>query len=404
MTSIEIIAATREVDHHITAEELNEEQTILSGKFGGTCYAAEGYATIRTQPMEKAKRRAESTAERGHHSVFQHSMINMEIVCPKMIAMLLNSIGVSNTSEKSARYTRMEPETEREQLLYRKWHDILVAEIHRRYGGRFTQREEDKLAYENARYMISVFSETSMVYSLPFRNIFYVLDWLEGMARNLEKLSGGFNRRLREEVLSLREGFLEVVGRENFHDAKNDYFRFLPMQATGEPDDDNAEYYGDVYTARFLASFAQVAQEQRHRTTRVKIYLSGEKPGEFGYYVPPILMGTPREREWLEDIESVGEVYPQGMLVSVTEQGLFEDFVVKCKERMCGRAQLEIMDVTGQLVKRFVAEKENLSRRNRERLAQITREEMPCARCAYPDYQCREGCTWGSREALTRLI
>ena len=35
MTKIEIIAATKEVEH-MAAEELNREQTILSGKFGGT--------------------------------------------------------------------------------------------------------------------------------------------------------------------------------------------------------------------------------------------------------------------------------------------------------------------------------------------------------------------------------
>lgn len=403
MTKIEIIAATREVEH-MAAEELNRGQTILSGKFGGTCYAKEGFATIRTQPEEKAWRRAESTAEMGHHSVFQHGMVNMEIVCPKMIAMLLNSVGVSNTSEKSARYTRMEPETERERMLYRKWHDIFVEEIGRRYGSRFGDREVDKLAYENARYMISVFCQTSMVYSLPFRNIFYVMDWLEKMSQNLKSMSGRFNRRLEEEAGSLRNGLLAAVGGENFHDTKNDYFRFLPVQATGEYDDDNKEYYGDVYTAKFLASFAQVAQEQRHRTTRVKINFSGDRPGEFGYYVPPLLRGSALEKEWLEDIDSVGECYPQGMLVSVTEQGLFEDFVVKCKERMCGRAQLEIMSVTEQLVSRFAAERDNLSRKNRRRLDQITREGNPCARCCYPDFSCREGCAWGSREALSRLI
>lgn len=403
MTKMEIIAATREVEH-MPAEELNREQTILSGKFGGTCYAREGFATIRTQPEEKAWKRAKSTAEMGHHSVFQHGMVNMEIVCPKMIAMLLNSVGVSNTSEKSARYTQMKPETEREQMLYGKWHDIFVEEISRRYGSRFTDRERDKLAYENARYMISVFCETSMVYSLPFRNIFYVMDWLERMGQNLKHMSGTFNHRLREEVISLRNSFLAGVGGQNFHDTKNDYFRFLPVQATGEYDDDNREYYGDVYTAKFLASFAQVAQEQRHRTTRVKINFSGDRPGEFGYYVPPMLRGTSREEEWLEDMESVGDCYPQGMLVSVTEQGLFEDFVVKCKERMCGRAQLEIMSVTEQLVSRFAAERKHLSEWNRRRLEQMIQEGKPCARCCYPDFSCREGCTWGSGEALSRLI
>lgn len=403
MTRIEVIAQTKETGQ-ANPEELNYEQTLLSGKFGGTCYAKEGYATIRTQPEEKAVKRAENTAKRGHHSVFQHGMVNMEIICPKMIAMLLNSIGVSNTSEKSARYTQMEPDTEAEQRLYRKWHDIIYREIERRYPKRFTKQEADRLAYENARYMISVFCGTMMVYSLPFRNIFYVLDWVEKMQGNLGHMEGAFNKRLYEELESLKEALLGTVGKPLFHDNKNEYFRFLPVQATGEYDDDNMEYYGDVYTAKFLASFAQVAQEQRHRTTRVKINFSGKEPGEFGYYIPPILRNTACEKEWLADIGSIGEVYPQGMLVSVTEQGLFEDFVLKCKERMCGRAQLEIMQVSGQMLGRFVQNRDKLSMANKRRLEKITEEGKPCARCGYADFTCQEGCTWGKEEALTRLI
>lgn len=403
MTKIQTIALTKEIDN-ITSEELNYEQTLLSGKFAGTCYAKEGYATIRTQPVEKAIKRAKATASRGHHSVFQHGVINMEIVCPKMIAMLLNSIGISNTSEKSARYTQMHPETKQEQELYEKWHDIIYQEIMARYENRFTEVEANKLAYENARYMISVFSETSMVYSLPFRNIFYVLDWIKEMRTSLEKLEGTFNKRLYKELASLEEAFLNVVGKESFHDNKNEYFRFMPVQATGEYDDDNKEYYGDVYTARFLASFAQVAQEQRHRTTRVKINFSGSNPDEFGYFVPPILKHTKYESEWLSDISGIGEVYPQGMLVSVTEQGLFEDFALKCKERMCGRAQLEIMQVTEQILSSFIKHRDNLSKANQKRLDNITEKNQPCARCGYDDFICQEGCTWGKNGALSRLI
>lgn len=119
MTTIQTIAATTECND-VIPEQMNTELTILSGKFAGTCYAKEGYQTIRTQPVERAVKRAEGTAERGHHSVFQHCMVTMEIQCPKIIAMLLNSIGVSNTSEKSARYTKMQPQTEKEREFYEK--------------------------------------------------------------------------------------------------------------------------------------------------------------------------------------------------------------------------------------------------------------------------------------------
>lgn len=402
MIKIETIAATKEINN-MTAQQLNDEQTLMSGKFAGTCYAKEGYATIRTQPEEKAMKRALGTAKNGHHSVFQHGMINMEITCPKMIAMLLNSIGISNTSEKSARYTTMHPETKEESRLYQKWHDIFVTEITNKYGERLKEKEIDKLAYENARYMISVFCETTMVYSLPFRNIFYVMDFAKKMEAKLEHMEGGFNRRLCKEVGALYEAMLGVVGKANFHDIKNDYFRFLPVQATGEYDE-NAEYYGDVYTSVFYASFAQIAQEQRHRTTRVKINFGGKDASEYGFFVPPILKGTGLEKEWLADMELIKEVYPQGTLVEVTEQGLFEDFVVKCKERMCGRAQLEIMLDTMHMIEKFEKNRQNLSKANQKRLESILERDRPCARCGFDDFQCVEGCIWGKKEALTRLI
>ena len=56
MIKIETIAATKEINN-MTAQQLNDEQTLMSGKFAGTCYAKEGYATIRTQPEEKAMKR-----------------------------------------------------------------------------------------------------------------------------------------------------------------------------------------------------------------------------------------------------------------------------------------------------------------------------------------------------------
>ena len=94
---------------------------ISSGQFAGVCYASEGFDTIKQQPLLKAIERAGTTASRHHDSVFGHFTINMEIECSKIICMILNSIGVSNTSEKSSRYTKMHPENESEQEKYEKW-------------------------------------------------------------------------------------------------------------------------------------------------------------------------------------------------------------------------------------------------------------------------------------------
>lgn len=404
MTTIHTIAVTTEVTDQ-TAQEINQELTILSGKFGGTCYAADGYETIRQQPVEKALKRAENTANSGHHSVYQHACVTMEVQCSKMIAMLLNSIGISNTSEKSARYTKMRPQSELEEKLYYKWHDIFAECIMQEYGDKHTVKEIDKLAFENARYMISVFTPTSMVYTLPFRNIFYVLDWTQNMIRSLEKLQGEFNQRLKEELKELEQALLETVGnKQNFHDNKNEYFRFMPYQATGVKEMDAKPYYGDVFTSTYLASFACIAQEQRHRTLRVKINFTGKAADEFGFYVPLLVEKYGKKEEWLQDMKSVASCYPQGTLVHVTEQGLFEDFALKCKERMCGRAQLEIMKLNEWMTQQFIDHKNNLSTANKVRLENMTPESKPCARCSFKDFTCQEGCKWGPNGALGRLI
>lgn len=103
-----------------------------------------------------------------------------------------------------------------------------------------------------------------------------------------------------------------IGGKRIFHDNKNEYFRFMPVQATGQLDDDNVEYFGDVYTAKFLASFAQVAQEQRHRTLRVKINFAGDKPGKYGYYVPELLQKQSLQEE-AAGYCRVAEQFQQGM-------------------------------------------------------------------------------------------
>ena len=407
---INIIAATMELDAQST-KDIETELNTLSGKFAGTCYAKDGYEAIRTQSIDKAINRAEMTKKSGHHSVFGHCSITMEINCSKIVAMLLNSIRVSNTSEKSARYTKMIPETKKELELYNKWHDIFVDMIVKEYPKKFSDKEVDKLAYENARYMISVFTPTSMVYTLPFRNLFYVYDWTIKMIQNLEKLSGTFNNRLKLELIELSKDIKSIIGDNTyFHDNKNLNFEFMPYQATGEEYYAAHDYYGDVYVTTYYASFAAIANLMRHRTLKYKINFVGFGTEAYGYYIPELVKKNKLTEEWKKDIRSVSNVYPQGTLVSVVESGAFEDFVLKCKERMCGRVQLEVLKITSETIKKFSTNERNLSYTNRNLLSNIviedndTEEKEPCARCSYKDFNCAEGCKWGAKEALTRLI
>ena len=84
MVTINTIGVSKEIDGE-SGVQLTDELTFLSGKYAGTCYAADGYETIRTQEPQKALRRAENTAQNGHHSVFQHSMVTMEIQARRLL-------------------------------------------------------------------------------------------------------------------------------------------------------------------------------------------------------------------------------------------------------------------------------------------------------------------------------
>ena len=59
----------------------------------------------------------------------QFFLFFMNVFTLKIIAMILNSTEFYTTSEKSARYTLMKPETEREAMLYEKWQKIFKEEI-----------------------------------------------------------------------------------------------------------------------------------------------------------------------------------------------------------------------------------------------------------------------------------
>ena len=130
MQEIKVIARTFETAEiakklGITEEELNanmkESMTLMSGKAAGICYMPDNYLDEEIQNEEKAFNRANMTFKSGHHSVYDHAHITMTLKTNKMIAMILNSLGVYATSEKSARYTKMKPETELELELYNKW-------------------------------------------------------------------------------------------------------------------------------------------------------------------------------------------------------------------------------------------------------------------------------------------
>ena len=76
---------------------LNEDGTFnkndamnLSGKIAGVCYDKEGFNNLKNEPKEKTIKRINLTLNNGHHSVYDHIMINLNIQnIPKILAISL---------------------------------------------------------------------------------------------------------------------------------------------------------------------------------------------------------------------------------------------------------------------------------------------------------------------------
>ncbi|MBO5954396.1 MAG: FAD-dependent thymidylate synthase [Clostridia bacterium] len=153
----------------------------LGGKLAGICYMPDNFETLNNEDINKTINRAKSAMENVHHSVFEHSYITLYLEnIPKLFAMLLNNEKVYTTSEKSARYTKMELVGKQKQL-YDKWVEKLCVLIENRYGNQqyFDEKRIKKLAMENARYFTSVMTPTSMAYTVSFRQLNYLCGWLK---------------------------------------------------------------------------------------------------------------------------------------------------------------------------------------------------------------------------------
>lgn len=482
---VRVVARSFEVADNNT-EEMTKDFEIFSGKAAGICYMPDDYMENGIQNIDKAIKRASSTAQSGHHSVWEHPHISLVIKTNKMIAMILNSLGVYATSEKSARYTKMTPETELELQLYNKWEDIFKNLILNRYpnindkelntrfkkvfeskegkktdaptiiNGQFEHidgpnkmfflqeldRLKDsntlpscKLAQENARYIISVFTPTTLMYTVSYRQAMLIVSYFELLQVNLEHQTGVFETKLLKYVREFTGKFKQAVGEIKLQDTKNQYIRFLEAQHIGEIRNNKfvcydtfgkSELYnrfeakkmvcGDSYTLVYWGSLAMLAQAQRHRTIRYTMFFKAEFEKDNYFYTPNILIEADNESlvtEWINDLNSIKQCIPQATLVRITEQGLFEDFALKCKERLCGKAQLEIVNRTADNLIYFYINKKKLCTANKQLLkymidnSKIFENNLSIGiapRCKFSDYTCKEGCFWGPDKALDRLI
>lgn len=364
-----------------------DEAVDFSGKSAGICYLPDTVETLFAEAPEKTQRRADGNIKSGHHSVFGHPTYNLCLEgIPKILAMILNNEKIYNTSEKSARYTHMEPSPQ-EKELYEKWIEIFKEQILTQYP-KFEDKRALKLAQENARYLISVFTPaTVMEYTVNFGQLNYIINWAKDYIKNAEENT--FSIKLKETFKEFLAAMpdLEIEGLDSRN--KNRNFSLFAKRKNRN------EEFGENYSVTYLASFAQLAQAQRHRTLSYEMTLLDEPK----YYVPPIIAGTNLEKEWLQDISSLKEFFPQGMLIQVNERGTIENFVLKCMERLCGFSQLEIMQETKNIMNKYLE-----ATKDKPELYQYLLPYSRGARCTFPGWKCDSPCVFGGYGAMIRNI
>ena len=443
-----VIAATKDLTEGSNPNFLEENKT-LSGKMAGICYQKNKYFDTYVSDKDKATKRFSVVANTGHHSIADHSYVTVLFEdISKMLAMVLNSCNFYNTSERSGRYTLMTGNSDKEKELYEKWKGIFhnrILELYPDYDDSALQtklnkelkkeeitanyvvldgtveddvwaaekvesiKEHDlllpswKMAQENARYVLSIFTHnTTMSYTTSLRQWNYIYDWCVKAITRCAVRKEKFYADLGEELEFLAKVIKENIYVAELRDPKDRYFTFLvdlykdrnPMVYYTE------DHLGFSYNVKYDTSLVALAQEQRHRTLN---YYMNFEPQTANYYIPPMIKDTALADEWLKDLESIANVYPQALLVSVIETGTLPEFILKCEERLCGRVQLETMEQVKDTAQRFMDNYTNMNSMEQLYVEQLSRNGGMPTKCTLL-HSCKEPCYWGKKQALDRLI
>lgn len=379
--NIEVLGSTK-----LGERAKKEDLLTLSGLEAGICYMPSDYETLLGEPLEKTQRRINAVVANGHHSVTGHPSYNLLLIdIPKILAMLLNNEKEYTTSEKSGRYTVMSA-TNEELYYYEKWRKKFAKIISAKHP-ELSARIVNKLAMENARYFISVFTPaTTMGYTVSLRQANYLIGFCEQMIA--ENNPHPFYQKLIPYLVEFVEKLREILNVEGLRD---NFGRGFSLFATRTRN----EHFGDVYSANYFSSFAGLAQAQRHRPLWYEMRVPDDIE-DVTFYVPPILEDEDVATEYLADMHLVSETYPQGMLVEVNERGTIDAFIMKCRERLCGAAQLEICLRTKRTLGRYIHYAPRSVALELEALEGKTKCQM--------GFNCQQPCALGARRAFSRTI
>lgn len=380
---VKILASTK-IGDDIDAKGLFD----LAGKTAGICYMAHDIDRILNEDDSRTQNRINIVKNSGHHSVFDHGYITLYFEeVPKAFAMLLNNEKMYTTSEKSARYTKMKTDG-CEKELYDKWCNIFIELISEKYGNEkyFDAKRIQKLAMENARYMLSVFTPaTSFAYTASVRQLNYMYGWFKNLSSSKSNILKKLVPYGDEFCKSLEK--LGIIDNDLVKGGAHRTFSFVASK-------NYKEVYEDVYSTHYDISLSGLAQAQRHRT----LYYSIKEYSTPKFYVPTILKSNPvLVDEWLKDLDSIKENIPQATIVKVYERGTYENFLLKARERCCTCVQLEVQGQTIKTMKKYA------SHTSQKDIQNTLTKLSSGARCLN-GYKCATPCAFADGIKLKRII
>jgi len=374
-----------------------------------------------------------STIYSDHTTPSEHQNITLELTgIPKILCMVLNNEKQYTADERSLRYTEVEPNeyiTEHEKYLYDKWLAKLEDVIWNEYGSFYMKQSKDnetrakkaihKIAQENARYMISVFMPTSISYTVPWIQINKIMVYMKRIIDNpMNELESMLVPYLKEfinlcndkNIVITKNSIYEVANKDsevkeklykNYPEIKNycgsdefiyknnknvDLSLFAYRNKFSAINSDNQ--YGYTISYNNFESWACLAQEHRHRTIDCEMLI----PDTFYRYIPQLFnCKSDLVSEWITDINSVKNVFPQGQMIKVNRIGSLKNIIKFVgQERACSRAQLEIeRSYASHIIPTIYDE---LEKRGDKELVKTLKPYVNRLRCQYPDYHCPSPC------------
>ena len=375
--------------------------------------------------------RAINTIISDHTTPSEHQNISLELTgIPKILCMVLNNEHQYTADERSLRYTEVEPNdyiTNLEYQLYNKWlnifEDLITKQLWKFYikynkNEKLAKKAIHKIAQENARYMVTVFTPTTITYTVPWIQLNKIISYMQRIIENplneLEELLIPYfkefinlcilknlvitknslfevaneNEKVKEKIYEKHPEIKGYQGNNEFIYKNNKSVdlslfahrnRFTGINSNNE--------YGHNISYNNYESLACLAQEQRHRTIDCEMVI----PESFASYVPLILKNNcDLENEWIRDMQSVKNIYPQGQLVKVNRSMSIKNMLKFVgQERACEMAQLEIERV---YTHDIILDVYNALLIQNPLLANEIKPYVKKLRCAYPGYTCPTPC------------